>query len=137
MSTCLPSPHGAVPAASALPQQAPDPASAPRRAQAPAPGVPLGPPPLPPSLPLPQAGPSFGRPSPQGPRQTQSWVSSAAEQASDVLSGLRTVEVPVAALQAALLILTELVARPHETTVMREAAREICGVFAGLTDQAV
>ncbi|MEV8093076.1 hypothetical protein [Kitasatospora sp. NPDC085879] len=73
----------------------------------------------------------------RAPRQTQNWTTSAAEQASDVLSGLRTVEVPMAALQAALLILTELVARPHESTEMREAAREICGVFAGLTDLAV
>ncbi|MCU7821325.1 hypothetical protein [Kitasatospora sp. DSM 101779] len=54
-----------------------------------------------------------------------------------MLSGLRAVEVPMAALQAALLILTELVARPHESTEMREAAREICGVFAGLTDPAL
>ncbi|MFD0531137.1 hypothetical protein ACFQ1I_38380 [Kitasatospora arboriphila] len=73
----------------------------------------------------------------RAPQQTQSWTTSAAEQASDVLSGLRTVEVPMAALQAALLILTELVARPHESTGMREAAREICGVFAGLTDPAL
>ncbi|WP_405010239.1 hypothetical protein [Kitasatospora sp. NBC_01539] len=97
-------------------------------------GRPLGPvtPPGTPQRPGPTRHP--GAHLPHGPQQTQSWASSAAEQASDVLSGLRTVEVPLAALQAALLILTELVARPHETTGMREAAREICGVFAGLTD---
>lgn len=83
-------------------------------------------------------GPAVRRPAAvRAPQQTQSWTTSAAEQASDVLSGLRTVEVPMAALQAALLILTELVARPHESTGMREAAREICGVFAGLTDPAL
>jgi hypothetical protein len=75
-----------------------------------------------------------GTPATAFPQQTQSWASSAAAQASDVLSGLRTVDVPVAALQAALLIMTELVARPHETIEMRDAAREICGLFAGLTD---
>ncbi|GJF27759.1 hypothetical protein KNE206_04590 [Kitasatospora sp. NE20-6] len=97
-------------------------------------GRPLGPvtPPGTPQRPGPARHPEAHLP--HGPQQTQSWASSAAEQASDVLSGLRTVEVPLAALQAALLILTELVARPHETTGMREAAREICGVFAGLTD---
>ncbi|MFD9123943.1 hypothetical protein [Kitasatospora sp. NPDC059571] len=75
-----------------------------------------------------------GTPATALPQQTQSWTTSAAAQASDVLSGLRTVEVPVAALQAALLIMTELVARPHESIEMRDAAREICSLFAGLTD---
>ncbi|MEV6211322.1 hypothetical protein [Kitasatospora sp. NPDC051914] len=129
MSTCHPSAHGAAP--SAVPQQTPHLPPAPQD---------FGPAQSLPRLHslAPAAGFSPPEPRPgRGPLQAQSWACSAAEQASDVLSGLRTVEVPVAALQAALLILTELVARPHETNGMREAAREICGVFAGLTDQAV
>ncbi|MFE2727712.1 hypothetical protein [Kitasatospora sp. NPDC059327] len=65
---------------------------------------------------------------------TQSWDSSAAELASDALDALRTVEVPVGALRAALLILADLVRRPGESEEMRAAAREVCGVLVGLTD---
>ncbi|MEU9131392.1 hypothetical protein AB0D08_25350 [Kitasatospora sp. NPDC048540] len=64
----------------------------------------------------------------------QSWVTSAAEQASDALTALRTVEVPVGALRAALLILADLVVRPGESEEMRTAAGEVCAVFAALTD---
>ncbi|WP_406208818.1 hypothetical protein OH807_37570 [Kitasatospora sp. NBC_01560] len=77
-----------------------------------------------------------GRPEPKLPAAelTQSWNSSAAEQAADALDALRTVEVPVGALRAALLILADLVVRPGESEEMRAAAAEVCGLLAGLTD---
>lgn len=65
---------------------------------------------------------------------TQSWDSSAAERAADALDALRTVEVPVGAVRAALLILADLVRRPGESEEMRAAARDVCAVLAGLTD---
>ncbi|MFF1798089.1 alpha/beta fold hydrolase, partial [Kitasatospora sp. NPDC058263] len=65
---------------------------------------------------------------------TQSWDSSAAERAADALDALRTVEVPVGAVRAALLILADLVRRPGESEEMRAAARDVCAVLVGLTD---
>ncbi|MFI6848325.1 hypothetical protein ACIBJD_27425 [Kitasatospora sp. NPDC050467] len=65
---------------------------------------------------------------------TQPWSSSVAEQAADALDALRTVEVPVGALRAALLILAGLVVRPGESEEMHAAAGEVCGLLAGLTD---